>query len=83
MVSFLQVSPSKPRKFFFSLMCAAQFTHLILLDLMSQIMYKDEYTSIFCVTQFPPGSCYFLPLVIEYKLHGSDMVQRRKDVEIN
>jgi hypothetical protein len=69
MVSFLQVFPSKPYEFFFSLMCAAQCTHLILLDLISQIMYSDEYTPTLCVMQFPPGSCYFLPLVTEYKLH--------------
>ena len=37
-VSFLQVPPSKPCAFFFSLMCATQCTHLILLDLISQII---------------------------------------------
>jgi hypothetical protein len=78
MVSFLQVSPSKRREFFFSLMCAAQCTHLILRDLISQITYSDEYTSTLNVMQLPPGSCYFLPLVIEYKLHGSKMVQPMK-----
>jgi hypothetical protein len=78
MVSFLQVSPSKPCEFFFSLMHAAQCTHLILLDLVSQIMYSDEYTSQLCVVQFTPSFYHFLLLVTEYKLHGSEVVQPRK-----